>query len=868
MQRLGAGVLLSLMMGTAFLGCGGGAAGPTISIALSPSEVSLTRGGVAQITAQALDANNNVVVTPTLAYHCIQLPSQTACSASNSPISVSNNGLICAGQWDANATRCYECSNPDLTTNQCPANNAIPLPLGSASITATATVNNTVVTSSAVVVTDHWPIDSVQVCSVDPSTLARTCPASATNCFSQNAKAEYAAEAFSKDPVACQSITGSSSVPCRIPDGTQPGSTNTIGSINWQVSPAQVATADATLHVPSEPVTVTATGPGQGVVGASIGAGGSAVSGSAPFTTCAVASIHVHQQNAPTGTDTPTFFTAPVGAAVPLVADVLDTKNVALTSTLELTWLTSQPALASVNLGTVATVSPGTAEITAACLPPSCNVNMNLPIFSDDVVTANITGTPDSTVLVATSTAPPNSSSSNNLVPVDSGTNSPGTAFTLPANVTVNSMVLTPLGNFAFLGTTCAFGTTAASGAACSGLLRFDPTVSTVPVPVATITGKVLATDGTSVVLSDSANNKVLIASTIPAINATLTIPNATAAAISIDGSKIYIVSGSNLYVYSPGLPLRTINPPLSGTASTSSQGAAFFATGAMAYVADAAGDEAVSTCRDAIQSSSTAAVGSPTHIAAVPNATAMVDANPSANPPGIDEVDVAPNLANGACPPVMSNTSSSHSFPGVSGFTARQLLITPNSQLAIILSDQGVLVYNLGSKQTLVVALANGAKPLTGGVTPNSANLYVGASDGAVHRVDLTKTPPTDAQTIAVNLCPSLGGGCAPDFVVVRPVATVATLRSMAVTPANPMIGVGAAQQFTATGTFSDNTTRDMTNFVTWTSSNPVVAIIGPNTTVTPPLAPGQARALAVGTSTITATSAGVSGSTLLTVQ
>ena len=271
---LGGGILLFLM-GMAFLGCGGGkAVGPTVSITLTPSELSLTRGAVVQITATAEDANHNAVSTPTLAYHCVQLPSQSACSA-NSPISVSSSGLVCAGQWDANAIRCYDCSNPDLTTNQCPANNPVPLPLGAASITATATVNDQTITSSAVVVTDHWPIDIVQVCSVDPSTLARTCPAPASACVSQNLTAQYAAEAFSKDPVACQNITGVSPppIPCRIPDGSQPGTINTIGSINWLVSPSQVATADATVHVPSEPVTVTAATPGAGVVTAWLGRG-------------------------------------------------------------------------------------------------------------------------------------------------------------------------------------------------------------------------------------------------------------------------------------------------------------------------------------------------------------------------------------------------------------------------------------------------------------------------------------------------------------------------------------------------------------------------------------------------------------------
>ncbi len=874
---LGTDVLLLLIIGTVFLGCGGGGGGtsPVASITLSPTNVSLNRGAAAQLTAQALDANNNLVATPTLAYH-----------SSNSAITVSSNGLICAGQWDANFIKCQTTDN----------NNNL-LPLGSASITATATVNDKTVTSSAVVVTDHEPIDSVQV---SLSGSIPSCAAPAANaCVSQSGTAPFKLQAFSNDPAACQRITGSPAVPCQVPSST-------VGSVNWQVSPAQVATADAAIHAATDPVCVTAAAPGLGAVAGSVGIAGSAVSGSVPFTTCAVVSIHVHQQNpTPTPPDTATSFTAPVGGTVPLVADVKDTLGATLTSTLALTWLTSQPALASVSPSTaqgaiVQAVAPGTASITAACLPPACNVNLNQAVYSDDVVTANITGTVASTVLATTATAPANSTSSNAIVPISTTTNSTATAFTLPANLTVNSMVLTPLGNPAFLGTVCASGTTGPNGAACSGLLRFDPTVATVGAPVPTITGRVLATDGNRVVLADPppcpactppvTPTQVFIATAAPTLEAILPIANATAAAFAIGGSKIYIVAGSKLYIYNPGLPLQSID--LSpGPASTSSQAVAFFATGAMAYVADSAGhgDDVVATCTNAIDS--TVGVGnSPTHLAAVPNASAMVDANS----PNIDEVEAS---SAGGCPPTITNTFSaatnSHGFPNVSDFTAKQLIVTPDSKLAIILSDtcttgtvaactdtshQGVLVYDLGSKQTSVIALAGGARPISGAVTPDSATLYVGATDQKVHRVDLNSR--TDAQSITMALCPSVSGGCNPDFVVVRPVATVATLSSIAVTPANPTISVnGPAQNcpagagkgeicFVATGTFSDRTTRDLTNFVTWTSSNTVVAIIGPNTSVTPPLAPGVASALATGTATISATSAGITGSTTLTVQ
>jgi len=86
------------------------------------------------------------------------------------------------------------------------------------------------------------------------------------------------------------------------------------------------------------------------------------------------------------------------------------------------------------------------------------------------------------------------------------------------------------------------------------------------------------------------------------------------------------------------------------------------------------------------------------------------------------------------------------------------------------------------------------------------------------------------------------------------------ATLTSIAVTPANPVINVGATQQFTATGTFSDNFTQNLTTQVTWASLNTAVASVGATT--------GLATGVSAGSSTISATLGGVTGSTGLTVQ
>lgn len=90
----------------------------------------------------------------------------------------------------------------------------------------------------------------------------------------------------------------------------------------------------------------------------------------------------------------------------------------------------------------------------------------------------------------------------------------------------------------------------------------------------------------------------------------------------------------------------------------------------------------------------------------------------------------------------------------------------------------------------------------------------------------------------------------------------TVVTITSIEVTPSNQSISLGAGQQFTATGTFSDSSTQILTNVATWSSSSPSVATIS-NTTGSM----GMATSFATGATTITAGYAGVSGSSVLNV-
>ena len=87
--------------------------------------------------------------------------------------------------------------------------------------------------------------------------------------------------------------------------------------------------------------------------------------------------------------------------------------------------------------------------------------------------------------------------------------------------------------------------------------------------------------------------------------------------------------------------------------------------------------------------------------------------------------------------------------------------------------------------------------------------------------------------------------------------VVSTPTLTSISVTPTSPSLAIGATQQLTATGTYSDSSTKDLTSTVTWNSSSTSVATIS---------AGGKITAVASGTSTFTATSGAISGASTLT--
>jgi hypothetical protein len=87
----------------------------------------------------------------------------------------------------------------------------------------------------------------------------------------------------------------------------------------------------------------------------------------------------------------------------------------------------------------------------------------------------------------------------------------------------------------------------------------------------------------------------------------------------------------------------------------------------------------------------------------------------------------------------------------------------------------------------------------------------------------------------------------------------TPAVLRSISVTPASPTIIEGQNDQFSASGTYSDNSTQDLTGLVSWASDTGSVATISST---------GLASGIIQGTSNISATYQGITGSKALVVD
>lgn len=527
----------------------------------------------------------------------------------------------------------------------------------------------------------------------------------------------------------CTSSTGTQQLSAQAYDSN--GNPVTVGAdataFTWTTSDASIATVNTNGLA-------TAVNPGKGNLYAAVG---NVSSPPYPFTTCGVKSISLHLSGA-----TDTSFTVASGTGKTLAADIVDTKGNSITVTnSRLTWSSSMNGVASVDQnGNVATPGVGTSGIVVSCSPSLCNSGLT-SVFSN-LVTATSTGTPAAQVLAA-------SSSGTSLIPIDTTTNTAGTAVTLP--YTPNSLIYANNAAIAFLGSP-------------TSLMSYDPSLGTVttypnlPGIVQAVSNNgqyvVIYNPVTSIVsvynVTSSTVQDSFVVGGIPNPCKTATSDQCPHASFTPDNRTTYIVAGTNLYVSNANASLKTI--PLGATG----QDVAVSAQGSFAFVAN--GNSTVvpyATCDNSrVSSNVNNTTGPVLRIKSTVDATKIYGiAPPSLN-------IVSPTTDATGCVPSLTDPLTSVDL-GQGTFTPQHMLIsTDGNRVYFLTGSNNIVVYDAASNTSSAIALAAGANALSGGLTADGNTLYVGGSDNTIHRIDTTTN--TDAQQITVSFT--------PDLVAVRP--------------------------------------------------------------------------------------------------
>ena len=189
-------------------------------------------------------------------------------------------------------------------------------------------------------------------------------------------------------------------------------------------------------------------------------------------------------------------------------------------------------------------------------------------------------------------------------------------------------------------------------------------------------------------------------------------------------------------------------------------------------------------------------------------------------------------------------------SYQGQSA-TTPSVSVTPAVVASISISPLSPSITSVASQQFTATAT------YTDGTTANVTGTSTWTSSN-------TTVATINASGLAQALIPgtttiqAVSGNFSSSTVLTVTLVLAPTLLSVAVTPANGSVAATTNLQFHATGTYSDTSTSDITASVTWSSATPAAATIN---------AAGLATGVAIGTTTIQATSGLISGSTGLTV-
>jgi hypothetical protein len=201
-----------------------------------------------------------------------------------------------------------------------------------------------------------------------------------------------------------------------------------------------------------------------------------------------------------------------------------------------------------------------------------------------------------------------------------------------------------------------------------------------------------------------------------------------------------------------------------------------------------------------------------------------------------------------------VGTTSVSATYKGISGATtlnvtpatiAKLNLVPLNPTLPKGTTENfaAIATFSDGSAQDLTAFATWGSSDATVAIVSNVAWSHGVATALALGTTTITASVSGKSDSTTLTVSP-------------------ATLGAIELTPAFASIAKGTSVGFNAIGVYSDHTTQNLTMLVTWSSSDPSVAVIS-NALGTP----GVATAVDMGTATIKAAFGGVTGATILTV-
>ncbi len=231
-------------------------------------------------------------------------------------------------------------------------------------------------------------------------------------------------------------------------------------------------------------------------------------------------------------------------------------------------------------------------------------------------------------------------------------------------------------------------------------------------------------------------------------------------------------------------------------------------------------------------------------------------------------------------------NDGSTADVTGVASWSSSNAAITAvnaSGLAAGIAAGSATVTATLnGIRASAQITVPVAAKTLTSiALSPSTATLAVGVkqqfaamatyNDGSTTDVTATATWISSKAAVATvsstglatgvaagsaTVTAALNGFSAAAQITVPVPAKIVT--SIALSPATNGVAVGATQQFTATATYSDGSTGDVSGTANWTSSNPAVITVSPS---------GLATGVAAGSAAITASMSGISGNEALSV-